>query len=160
MTFQLHPDCEKLIIEFAYKRKFCFDKLFRELEFCIDVKNSINSNLFRACVFDRYQHRFVPSPYREFYPFTPHSSIEPTGIWDDSVKFLSYSLKSEYFSKLRSYRTVFERYLGLLIKNGLTYWNILFSKYFIKLENEDFHKEQFLFFLDFKSSHPLYSWNL
>ena len=160
MTFKLHPDCENIIIQFAYNRRFGFDKLFKEINFILDVKDSINSNLFRPCVYDSYQQTLIASPYKEFHPFTPHSSIEPTGIWDDSVKFLSYSLKSEYFSKIHSYRSVFERYLGLLVKHGLSYWNIMFSKYFIKLENDDFHEDQFLFFLDFKSSHPLYSWNL
>ena len=148
-------DIQKLIMNFSYGAEFTYEELLRDIHFVLDVRDSINRGLFRPICLDKIQQRLVPTPYVHEYPYHPHRNLERVGVFGDVIRYLSYYIRDDFFKRIHSYRTVFERYLSLANCFGLSYWNIIFNKYFIHFEQDDFVAIGLDAYFDIKMSLPI-----
>lgn len=151
----LPKDLMGLITDFAWGSKLCLENVLHQIEFILDVRASIDPVFFNEICYCRVNKKIVCSPYVDFHPFWPHSSISHVGIFCDHLRFLHYHLSNNYFTRVRGYRMCFRRHVERMFVTGLHQWNFMFTRYFLHIRPEDIEGHLKHFTRLFQYSQPL-----
>ena len=137
--FQHIPDdLVKIITSYAWGKHMTLIQIRNQLSLAEDIQDSVSGILLNSIVFDYQIGQHIPNPFKSTYPFSPIHHIDKNSIWSEIPSLLPNVLDKRFYTRIKSYRSVFARYIDKMQSSGFITYNQVLLKFLIKIELTDF----------------------
>ena len=127
----LPTDVFHLIMDYTYSLKISYATLMRDIIKVEQIRDSIHDTFLTVSCFDFHLQQFIHNPYRNFGPYHCTLTIQPQTLISNSILCIAQTLKSEFFERVKSYRSVFLRFCLKFQQGKLLFFNKLLERYLI-----------------------------